>query len=127
MRGLPLVVGGAVIGSGPDQRVPELKRPPADRHQTLFLGRLQFGEIQPGTVQQCQVAGIVGRGKQQADPGGTGKRPDLVAERVDHPAGHRHRSAGCIRPGYHAGDGQLDERERVAAGGRDELVALPWR
>ena len=38
MRGLPLVVCGAVIGGGPDQRVPELQCFPADRYQTLFLG-----------------------------------------------------------------------------------------
>jgi hypothetical protein len=49
--------------------------------------------------------------------------PDLVAERVHDPAGHRHRGPrDDQRPGR--GRGQLDQRERVTAGAGDEPVPL---
>jgi hypothetical protein len=129
-------VGGAALGAGgravdrrTHQRVIQREHVAVDAQQAGLLDRVEgivTGVEAAGSVpDHGQPGGVVGRGYQQESLRGPGQPLVPVEERPFDTTGERQLlrqrgPAGQLVSGQHPG--QLAERQRIAAGGGDELI-----
>jgi hypothetical protein len=131
MRLPPVVRRGRPVDRRADQRVAE-GYPGAYGEQPVRLspGRCFDPDPEPGgrPPQQRRVAGRLGRGQQEQEPGRRWERGDPPPEDVLNATSERPRvrqpePAGQVRRGYPAG--QFEQGQRVAAGFGDDPVPDP--
>ncbi|GAA0245725.1 hypothetical protein GCM10009527_048030 [Actinomadura nitritigenes] len=126
--GLPLGEQGALVDGGAHQRMPEPDRPAGDHDQPAALGLGEGGggrDEESGRVHhRAEGSGVVRRDDEQQRPRRVAEPVGLPPERALQPLGDRQRArpprlAGARRPR------QLQQGERVAAGGAEHPVPQP--
>jgi hypothetical protein len=137
--GAALCAGGRAVDRRTHQRVIQREHVAVDAQQAGLLDRVEGivtgVEAVGGVPDYGQPGGVVGGGYQQESLRGLGQPPVPVQERPFDTAGERQLlrqrgPAGQLVSGQHLG--QLAERQRIAAGGGDELIShrgvhVPWR
>ena len=120
--------GGQVVDGGCHQRVAEDDAVGREHDQAGQLGRLQGRHLEmldgEGTSHGHHLVAAGGRGDQQRAAGGAGQLFKPLAEHVLRPAAGRNRldqGLGAGTLGIGQGTGQLDQRQRVAAGEGGQL------
>jgi hypothetical protein len=137
--GAALCAGGCAVDRRTHQRVVQRDDVAFDAQQAGLLDRVESivtgVEAVGGVPDHGQTGSVVGRSYQQESLRGLRQPPVPVTERPFHAAGERQLlrqrgPAGQLVSGQHPG--QLAERQRIAAGGGDELIPhrgvhVPWR